>query len=74
LMQLTQARRVDKLEGIGMYSSKSDGKIAKSEMVMNIDGEVVRTQMNAHLVEPTSKSQSGFGAELQLVKAGVQIF
>lgn len=74
MMQLKTARRVDDLEGIGMYTSKADGKFAKSEMVMTIGGEVVRTQMNAHLVEPTSKSQSMFGAELKLVKSGVQIF
>jgi hypothetical protein len=29
--------------------------------------------MNAHLVEPASKAQSGFGAAVQLVKSGVQI-
>jgi hypothetical protein len=74
LMAMTQARTVDGLEGIGMYSSKSDGKQAKSEMVMTMGSEVVRTNMNAHLVEPTSKAQSMFGAELQLVKTGVQIF
>ena len=74
LMAMTQARTVDGLEGVGMYSSKSDGKQAKSEMVITMGTEVVRTQMNTHLVEPTSKSQSMFGADLQLVKTGVQIF
>jgi hypothetical protein len=74
LMQLTQARKVDELQGIGMYTSKADGKFAKSEMVLTIGSEVVRTQMNAHFVEPTSKAQTMFGAELKLVKSGVQIF
>jgi hypothetical protein len=74
LMNLSQARTVDELEGVGMLSSKSDGKTARSELVLNIDGQVVRTQMNAHLVEPTSNSQSALGVDMQLIKSGVQIF
>ena len=74
LMTTGQPHTVDDLTGVGMYTSKADGKTAKSEMVLTIGTEVVRTQMNAHFVEPTSKSHTMFGADLKLVKTGVQIF
>jgi hypothetical protein len=74
LMKTAQERSVDQLVGIDFYKSESDGKSVKSEMVMTMGQEVVRTQMNAHFVEAKSKAQSMFGAELKLVKTGVQIF